>query len=179
MDRWRVHKFGGSSVADAACMQRVADIIDKENGSRLGVVLSACRGVTDALLALITQAERQQPVDDAVVALRERHVEMARTLTPGHVGRRLHRSPRSRLPGHHRHPARRSPDAFGIACGPRSGRPASARSGPRGCSPGISPPAGGGRDASSGSMRATSSAWTGARSGRACAGRSRAPMRRR
>jgi len=25
MDRWRVHKFGGSSVADAACMQRVAD----------------------------------------------------------------------------------------------------------------------------------------------------------
>ena len=65
MDRWRVHKFGGSSVADAACMQRVAEIIDKEKGSRLGVVLSACRGVTDALLALITQAERQQPVDDA------------------------------------------------------------------------------------------------------------------
>src|SRR5438477_2441453 len=83
MDRWRVHKFGGSSVADAACMQRVADIIDKENGSRLGVVLSACRGVTDALLALITQAERQQPVDDAVLALRERHVEIARALIPG------------------------------------------------------------------------------------------------
>jgi aspartokinase/homoserine dehydrogenase 1 len=83
MDRWRVHKFGGSSVADAACIQRVADIIDKEKGSRLGVVLSACRGVTDALLALITQAERQQPVDDAVIALRERHVEMARTLIPG------------------------------------------------------------------------------------------------
>jgi aspartokinase/homoserine dehydrogenase 1 len=83
MDRWRVHKFGGSSVADAACMQRVADIIDLEKASRIGVVLSACRGVTDALLALITQAERQQPVDDAVLALRERHVEMARTLIPG------------------------------------------------------------------------------------------------
>jgi aspartokinase/homoserine dehydrogenase 1 len=83
MDKWRVHKFGGSSVADAACMQRVADIIDTDKGKRLGVVLSACRGVTDALLALITQAERQQPVDDAVLALRERHVEIARALIPG------------------------------------------------------------------------------------------------
>ncbi|PYR64606.1 MAG: bifunctional aspartate kinase/homoserine dehydrogenase I [Acidobacteria bacterium] len=83
MDRWRVHKFGGSSVADAACIQRVADIIDNDKGKRLGVVLSACRGVTDALLALITQAERQQPVDDAVLALRERHVEIARALIPG------------------------------------------------------------------------------------------------
>jgi bifunctional aspartokinase / homoserine dehydrogenase 1 len=83
MHRWRVHKFGGSSVADAACMERVADIIESEKTSRVGVVLSACRGVTDALLALITQAERQQPVDDAVLALRERHVEMARTLIPG------------------------------------------------------------------------------------------------
>ena len=83
MDKWRVHKFGGSSVADAACMQRVADIIDVDKGRRLGVVLSACRGVTDALLALITQAERQQPVDDAVLALRERHVEIARALIPG------------------------------------------------------------------------------------------------
>src|SRR2546423_5695890 len=83
MDRWRVHKFGGSSVADAACMQRVADIIDGTKGSRLGVVLSASRGVTDSLLALIAQAERQQPVDDGVLAMRERHVEMARTLIPG------------------------------------------------------------------------------------------------
>ncbi len=83
MQRWRVHKFGGSSVADAACMQRVADIVEREKGPRAGVVLSASRGVTDALLALITQAERQQPVDDAVFALRERHVEMARALIPG------------------------------------------------------------------------------------------------
>jgi aspartokinase/homoserine dehydrogenase 1 len=64
-------------------MQRVADIVERETSARAGVVLSASRGVTDALLALITQAERQQPVDDAVHALRERHVEMARTLIPG------------------------------------------------------------------------------------------------
>jgi aspartokinase/homoserine dehydrogenase 1 len=83
MDKWRVHKFGGSSVADAACMQRAADIIEKETCTRLGVVLSASRGVTDALLALITQAERQQPVTDAVQALRDRHAGMAQTLIPG------------------------------------------------------------------------------------------------
>jgi aspartokinase/homoserine dehydrogenase 1 len=64
-------------------MQRVADIIEADRGTRLGVVLSACRGVTDSLLALITQAERQQPVDTAVHALRERHLGIARTLIPG------------------------------------------------------------------------------------------------
>ena len=64
-------------------MQRVADIIEADRGNRLGVVLSACRGVTDSLLALITQAERQQPVDTAVHALRERHVAIARALIPG------------------------------------------------------------------------------------------------
>src|ERR1700704_6234305 len=82
MDGWRVHKFGGSSVADAACMQLAADIIEKETCTRLGVVLSASRGVTDALLALITQAERQQPVADAVRALRDRHSGIAQALIP-------------------------------------------------------------------------------------------------
>jgi len=64
-------------------MQLAADIIEKETCTRLGVVLSACRGVTDALLALITQAERQQPVADAVQALRDRHDGMAKALIPG------------------------------------------------------------------------------------------------
>ncbi|NLG76550.1 MAG: bifunctional aspartate kinase/homoserine dehydrogenase I, partial [Xanthomonadaceae bacterium] len=58
MERWRVHKFGGSSVADAACMERVARILESDPHPRLGVVLSACRGVTDALLDLIAAAER-------------------------------------------------------------------------------------------------------------------------
>ena len=64
-------------------MQLAADIIEKETCARLGVVLSACRGVTDSLLALITQAERQQPVAEAVQALRDRHAGMAMALIPG------------------------------------------------------------------------------------------------
>ena len=81
MDNWIVHKFGGSSVADAACFRRVADIVEASPNPREAVVLSACRGVTDALLALVTLAER--PDGDfaaAIEALKERHLELAASL---------------------------------------------------------------------------------------------------
>ncbi|NDE87758.1 MAG: aspartate kinase [Gammaproteobacteria bacterium] len=78
---WVVHKFGGSSVADAACFERVAAILDAQPTGRLGVVLSACKGVTDALLALVAQAERQDAGYKAGLdALRERHAKIASTL---------------------------------------------------------------------------------------------------
>jgi aspartokinase/homoserine dehydrogenase 1 len=48
MDKWIVHKFGGSSVADAGCFRRVAEIIEASSNPREAVVLSACKGVTDA-----------------------------------------------------------------------------------------------------------------------------------
>ena len=57
-ESWVVHKFGGSSVADAACFERVANILEAQPQKRLGVVLSACRGVTDALLRLVVLAEQ-------------------------------------------------------------------------------------------------------------------------
>ena len=63
MTAWRVHKFGGSSVADAACMERVARILEDDPRRRVAAVLSACRGVTDALLELVTAAERQEDGD--------------------------------------------------------------------------------------------------------------------
>src|SRR5581483_2022343 len=80
-DPWVVHKFGGSSVADADCFRRVAAILDSLPSGRLGVVLSACRGVTDALLRLVALAERQ---DDSyrgeIAALRVRHAAIADAL---------------------------------------------------------------------------------------------------
>lgn len=83
-DRWRVHKFGGSSVADAACMERVAKILEADPAERLGVVLSACRGVTDVLLNLVAAAERQDDsVAQQIEAVRERHVVIADTLLKG------------------------------------------------------------------------------------------------
>src|ERR1700691_2910996 len=78
MEKWIVHKFGGSSVADADCFRRVADIVEASRNPREAVVLSACRGVTDALLELVSLAER--PDGDfpaAVEALKLRHARLA------------------------------------------------------------------------------------------------------
>ena len=47
-------KFGGTSVADAQCIKRVVDILEKHHkaGDEVAVVVSAQRGVTDQLIAL-------------------------------------------------------------------------------------------------------------------------------
>src|ERR1700735_3600185 len=80
MDNWIVHKFGGSSVADAACFRRVADIIEASPNPREAVVLSACRGVTDALLALVPLGEQPDGYfPSAIEVLKKRHVELARS----------------------------------------------------------------------------------------------------
>ena len=78
MEKWTVHKFGGSSVADAGCFRRVAAIIEASAQPREAVVLSACRGVTDALLQLVRLAE--SPDGDfpaALAALEARHAALA------------------------------------------------------------------------------------------------------
>ena len=78
---WFVHKFGGTSVYDAQCFARVADIIEGQPTARLAVVLSAAKGVTDALLGLVDLAERQDSsVTARLAALRERHQIIAETL---------------------------------------------------------------------------------------------------
>src|SRR5580704_2071034 len=92
---WVVHKFGGSSVADARCFERVADIIESQSvelahGRRprphLAVVLSACKGVTDALLELVSLAERQDSSwRESVSAIRERHATIAAALLDGYT----------------------------------------------------------------------------------------------
>src|SRR5215207_9633260 len=80
-ESWVVHKFGGSSVADADCFRRVAEILGAQRAPRLAVVLSACRGVTDALLNVIALAERQDSQYPAeIAALRARHAKIAETL---------------------------------------------------------------------------------------------------
>jgi aspartate kinase len=82
-----VMKFGGTSVADAAAMLRVASIV-RGTAERTGavpvVVVSAMSGVTDRLLALGSAAERG--VDDAVSTgidhLWDRHVDATRGVLP-------------------------------------------------------------------------------------------------
>jgi aspartokinase/homoserine dehydrogenase 1 len=80
-DTWVVHKFGGSSVADAGCFRRVAAILEAHPEGRLAVVLSACRGVTDALLRLVALAEVSDPgYRGEIAALRARHAVIAEEL---------------------------------------------------------------------------------------------------
>jgi aspartokinase/homoserine dehydrogenase 1 len=65
-------------------MERVARILEQDPNPQLGVVLSACRGVTDALLNLVTAAEGQQPaITEQVEQLRHRHEVIADTLLTG------------------------------------------------------------------------------------------------
>ncbi len=83
-DRWKIHKFGGSSLADADCFRSVAEILAKLPEGRIGIVVSAMGGMTDKLLRLTAIAER----DDRAFAeeLREigdRYTQTARKLLNG------------------------------------------------------------------------------------------------
>jgi aspartokinase/homoserine dehydrogenase 1 len=65
-------------------MQRVAAILEADPAPCLAVVLSAARGVTDALLNLIAAAERQEDVAQGLEAVRNRHVDIATELCDPH-----------------------------------------------------------------------------------------------
>src|SRR4051794_977857 len=65
-------------------MERVARILEEDPNPRLGVVLSACRGITDALLNLVAAAERQDDgIERRIDEIRKRHQVIADTLLSG------------------------------------------------------------------------------------------------
>ncbi len=65
-------------------MERVAKILEEDPQPRLGVVLSACRGVTDALLNVVSAAEAQeQDLQGRIEQIRTRHQVIADTLLEG------------------------------------------------------------------------------------------------
>ncbi|MCH9693065.1 MAG: bifunctional aspartate kinase/homoserine dehydrogenase I [Gammaproteobacteria bacterium] len=79
-----MHKFGGSSLADAECFKRVAGILLGYDDNRMGVVVSAMGGMTDALIDLAVLAEQD---DDQYVAqlhaIGERYAAAAKALIDG------------------------------------------------------------------------------------------------
>lgn len=84
---WQVHKFGGSSLADAACFRRVADILLTGTAQRQAVVVSAMGGMTDALLNVVATAE-SSPADIAagLAAIADRYrVTVAELLGDGEL----------------------------------------------------------------------------------------------
>jgi aspartate kinase len=78
-----VAKFGGTSVADAAAIGRLAGIVGRRAADRPVVVVSALAMVTDALLALapLVHAGDSVALDAALAALLERHAATAEAVT--------------------------------------------------------------------------------------------------
>jgi aspartokinase/homoserine dehydrogenase 1 len=81
---WKIHKFGGSSLADAECFRRVAGLLLDRKDPRMGVVVSAMGGMTDALLELVELAEQDDSrFNERIDALGERYTGTARALLSG------------------------------------------------------------------------------------------------
>lgn len=79
-----VMKFGGTSVADAACLRRVAGIAAEAAGAGVIVVVSALAGVTDQLVNCTTAVEWGQAAHalGTLGALRARHEAIAAEVLP-------------------------------------------------------------------------------------------------
>lgn len=83
-----VAKFGGTSVGDAAAIERAAEIIRERIPRQPLVVVSALGGTTNALIALAEQAASGQLIlaIRGVEALRERHLQVAAELLGDDAG---------------------------------------------------------------------------------------------
>jgi len=81
---WKIHKFGGSSLADADCFERVAEIVSDLPPTRLGIVVSAMGGMTNGLLALVALAELgDSGLLKALHAIGARYADAAKQLVSG------------------------------------------------------------------------------------------------
>ena len=81
-----VVKFGGTSVGDAAAIERATDIVRGRIARQPLVVVSALAGTTNTLLSIAEQAEKGQLIGAlrGVEGLRERHLEEASKLLGDH-----------------------------------------------------------------------------------------------
>lgn len=86
--QWSVHKFGGTSLTDADCFVRVAQLLisaqEEDPDANIAVIVSAMGGMTDSLLQLAVSAEGG---DDRFVTdlqgIGKRYTETARNLVEG------------------------------------------------------------------------------------------------
>lgn len=79
-------KFGGTSVANYEAVSRMISIVEGRISERPVVVVSALSKVTDLLyrLADAAAASDREAVDEMLVELRERHLNLAEQLLEGH-----------------------------------------------------------------------------------------------
>ncbi len=79
---WTVHKFGGTSLADADRYRAACDIVlSQQSGERVAVVVSAMSGVTNALIESVNLASTQdESYLEKLQALESRHLKTITTL---------------------------------------------------------------------------------------------------
>ncbi len=83
---WKIHKFGGSSLLNADCFRRAAGLLLDYPDDRIGVVVSAMGGMTDALLNLTILAEQDNDAFNSdLVEIGERYSEVAKQLVDGEL----------------------------------------------------------------------------------------------
>ncbi|CCI48754.1 unnamed protein product [Albugo candida] len=89
-----VHKFGGTSVGNAAAITNVIDIVTSLECPKIAVVVSAIGGVpkvTDLLIEIVdcAQADKQIEINAIFATLRTKHQEILTTLLPPDIATRL------------------------------------------------------------------------------------------
>jgi len=83
---WKIHKFGGSSLLNADCFERAAGLLLDYPDERIGVVVSAMAGMTDALLNLAILAEQDDDAFGSSLAeIGERYSEVAKQTIQGEL----------------------------------------------------------------------------------------------
>ena len=80
--RWRVLKFGGTSVASSERWARIEQVVRQRtaDGLTVALVCSAVAGVTDLLTDLVSALREGRPGDAIVETLRARHRELGAEL---------------------------------------------------------------------------------------------------
>jgi len=83
-------KFGGTSVGEADCIRRVADIVESHRraGDEVAIVVSACSKVTDQIIAVTDEVvtSKEQPlIGDLLRTMRTRHTRLLEEAAPDYV----------------------------------------------------------------------------------------------
>src|SRR5438270_3664092 len=78
-----VHKFGGTSLADARCFRQVAKIVNSLAEDRRLIVVSAMAGVTDQLVRAVHVAgKRDLTYREIIASVGARHRQTITELLP-------------------------------------------------------------------------------------------------
>ncbi len=72
---WKVCKFGGACVSRPEMYERIARILQADEGRKF-VVVSAVAGVTDSLLTMVAKPREEKEIDLYIAELRRKHLSL-------------------------------------------------------------------------------------------------------